>query len=183
MRALRAVQPPLISPCDAPFPLPLQPNELLTSVDFWRASGEAEANRTSCPSSCRTDDAEQKYRQVPRSSLCVVGSVPDQASQWFCCVPFRVRLIYARPSEEAAARADCDDARQLSAAWPALHAEIAMRTVPSEAVPAAADRTEDINDANDCAPEHVVARVESLQVASATSEGSPSWLEATLHLQ
>ncbi len=90
-----------------------------------------------------------------------------------CCVADRVRLIYARPSEEAAARADYDDACQLSSAWTALHAEIAARTLPSAAVPVAADGTEreDGSGTSFCAPDNVVAPEESLQVASMADKG------------
>ena len=81
--------------------------------------------------------------------------------------------MYARPSEEAAARADYDDVCQLSAAWTALHAEIAIRRVPSAAVPAAAGTavTEDVGHAIPCVPDGVIAPLEDLQMASATSEG------------
>jgi len=85
-----------------------------------------------------------------------------------CCITDRVRLIYTRPTEEAAARADYDDACQLSAAWTVLHAEIAARTVPSAAVPVAADSTvtENGSSPDRYAQDDVAAPEESLQVAS-----------------
>ena len=85
----------------------------------------------------------------------------------------RVRLIYARPSEEAAARADFNDACQLSAAWTTLHAESAARTVPSAAVPMAADSTdtEDVSGIDCCAADTVVASEDSLQLTSVMDEG------------
>ena len=51
-------------------------------------------------------------------------------------INIRVRLQYARHSEEAAARAEYDDACHLPAGWSALHAEVAAHTELPAAVTA-----------------------------------------------